>query len=181
MWCQFCRWKLVLTSNLEWPEREKSLLDSGKKIIQIAWSHSRRSPKHWYYWKIVEEFLLKCTKFKHVDKLVRDNSSLKCFTLGCIVYFYLFKASVSQNNRPQRFFPSLSLELLPAWAAILDSPWWATRRSRETVTSPQSMPTISMGSTLHSRYAITHKERKRGEVGWRIANIKLQGKWLSTM
>ena len=139
MWCQFGRWKLVLTSNLKWREWKKSLYSTLKK-------------KHWYYWKIVEEFLLKRTKFKHVDQLARDNSSLtlvkgchlwlksqKCFILGCIVYFYLFKASVSQNKRPQRFFPSRSLELLPAWAAILDSPWWATRRNRETVTSPQSM------------------------------------------
>ena len=82
--------------------------------LQITSSHSRRSPKHWY-WKIVEEFRLKFTKFKHVDQLVRDDSSLtlvKGFTLGCIVYFYLFKASVSQNKRPQRFFPSLES---PSW------------------------------------------------------------------
>ena len=110
---------------------------------QVTWTGKSLYSTLWYYWKIVEEFCLKCSKFKQVDQLVRDNLSLtlvkgghlwlklsKCFTLGCIVYFYLFKISVSQNKRPQRFFPSRSLELLPAWAAILDSPWWATRRNR---------------------------------------------------
>ena len=54
-----------------------TLLDSEKKIIQItSVSHWTRSPEHWYYWKIVEEFRLKCTKFKQVDQLVRDNLSL---------------------------------------------------------------------------------------------------------
>ena len=113
MWCQFGRWKLVLTSNLKWREWKKSLYSTLKK-------------KHWYYWKIVEEFLLKRTKFKHVDQLARDNSSLtlvkgchlwlksqKCFILGCIVYFYLFKASVSKKKRPQRFFPSGHLSFCP--------------------------------------------------------------------
>ena len=83
MWCQFGRWKLVLTSNLKWPEREKSLYSTLKKqIIQITSRHSRRSPKHWYYWKIVSEFRLKCTKFNHVDQLVRDNSSLTLVKYG---------------------------------------------------------------------------------------------------
>ena len=151
MWCQFDRWKLVLTSNLKWPEWEKSLYSTLKKnIIQITSSHSRRSPKHWY-WKIVEEFRLKFTKFKHVDQLVRDNSSLtlvkgahlwlklsKMLYSGMYCLFLFIQSIIFPKQRPQRFFKSRSLELLPAWAAMLDSPWCATRRNRETVTSPQS-------------------------------------------
>ena len=128
MWCQFGRWKLLLTSNLKWPEREKSLYSTlKKKIIQITSSHSRRSPKHWYYWKIVKEFCLKCTKFKHVDQLVTDTDSSSTLVKGGHLWLKLSKMLYSGmyclfiylSSAPQSFSHRDHLSFCP-----LEPPSW---------------------------------------------------------
>ena len=82
---------------------------------------------------------------------------------------FLFIQSISfPIQAPTKVFPSRSLELSPAWAAILDSPWWANRRNRKTVTSLQFMSTISMVSTLHGKgHKIRLQGRLKSKVTWR--------------
>ena len=99
-----------------------------KKFIQITSSRSRCSPKYWYYWKIVEEFRLKCTKFKQVDQLVRENSSLTLvkgghvwLKLSKMLYsrmycLFLFIRSISfQKQAPTKVF-----RIVVTWAFTIE-------------------------------------------------------------
>ena len=81
---------------------------------------------------------------------------------------FLFIQSISfPKPAPTKVFPSRSLDLSPAWAAILDSPWWTIRRNRETVTSPQFMSTISMVPILHGKgHKIRLQGRLKSKVTW---------------
>ena len=95
----------------------------------------------WYYWKIFEEFRLKCTKFKQVDQLVRDNSFLTlvkgghlCLKLSKMLYFgmyclFLFIRSISWRSQKQA--PTKIFSIVVTWAIALlshhfESPWHAS-------------------------------------------------------
>ena len=117
-----------------------TLLDSEKRIIQITSSHSRRSPKHWYYWKNSRGIPFKMFILKNA--LLWDVLSISIHSK------HQFPKTSAYKDFSHRGHLSFCLVEPPFWIPIVD-----TRLQQRHITDQQSIPP-SCGP-LHSRQKVS--------------------------